>query len=131
MASGRLSASLAILLYISAVYAQRPRPDRPPEPASGPPPPVGGISPFTAGCNGTNQQGSVYLNSADEPYLAVDPSNPQHLVGVWQQNRWTTGGADGLMSAVSMNGGRTWSSSSAHFSMCSGGTYERASDPWS
>jgi Neuraminidase (sialidase) len=31
---------------------------------------------------------------------------------------------------VSLDRGRTWTPSFAHFSVCSGGTYDRASDPW-
>jgi hypothetical protein len=61
----------------------------------------------------------------------VDPVNPDHLIGVWQQDRWQDGGSSGLMSAVSMDHGKTWASSYARFSNCSGlPAYNRASDPW-
>jgi hypothetical protein len=90
---------------------------------------VSGKSPFSAGCNG-KQTGSVYLNSAVEPFLAVDPGNLSHLVGVWQQDRWNNGGANGVLAAVTMDGGRTWRTSKPAFSVCAGGSYERASDPW-
>jgi len=60
----------------------------------------------------------------------VDPANPNHLVGVWQQDRWNDGASSGLMAAASLDGGRTWTTSFAAFSVCSGGTYQRASDPW-
>ena len=90
---------------------------------------VGGISPFPAGCL-TNQTGSNWPNGPVEPYVAVDPNRPDHVVGVWQQDRWTNGGANGNMAAVSLDGGRTWTSSFASFSICSGGTWDRASDPW-
>jgi hypothetical protein len=30
-----------------------------------------------------------YLNAEVEPFVAVDARNPQHFVGVWQQDRWT------------------------------------------
>ena len=33
-------------------------------------------------------------------------------------------------SALSLNGGTSWSESEAAFSTCEGGTYDRASDPW-
>jgi hypothetical protein len=62
--------------------------------------------------------------------IAVDPTNPDHLVGVWQQDRWGNGGASGNLTAVSMDRGATWTISSAPFSACTGGTYDRASDPW-
>ena len=95
-----------------------------------------GHSPFAAGCNGVPQQGVLFADSVAEPYLAADPRDARHLIGVWQQDRWSNGGANGLGSAVSFDGGQTWSRSFAHFTRCSGGTlangggYERASDPW-
>src|SRR5579864_7064572 len=93
-------------------------------------------SPFPSDCNG-RQSGINYRNGTVEPWVAADPSNPQHLVGVWQQDRWSNGGASGLLSATSFDGGQTWIPSYAHFTRCSGGTadnggnYDRASDPWS
>lgn len=79
-----------------------------------------------------------YLNSEVEPQVAVDPTNPKHLVGAWQQDRWLGGGAHGLVAAYSTDGGTTWTLSPQPFSACyhaSGypGTYldfQRASDPW-
>ena len=67
--------------------------------------------------------------------MAVDPRNPAHAVGVWQQDRWSTGAAHGLVAATTRDGVH-WSRSFAHFSRCAGGTaanggdYPRASDPW-
>ena len=55
---------------------------------------------------------------------------------MYQQDRWSNGGARGLVTSVSHNGGKTWSQTWAHFTFCSGGTaanggdFERASDPW-
>src|SRR5215467_5080698 len=41
--------------------------------------------------------GSVnYPDAEVEPYVAADPSNPAHLVGAFQQDRWNDGGANGL-----------------------------------
>jgi hypothetical protein len=79
-----------------------------------------------------------YLNSEVEPEVAVDPTNPSHLVGAWQQDRWSNGGAHGLVAGYSNNGGASWHISPQPFSACyheSGypGTYlnfQRASDPW-
>jgi hypothetical protein len=69
--------------------------------------------------------------------VAVNPANPGNLIGVFQQDRWSNGGARGLMTAVSMNGGTSWiEPAPPHFSKCAGGTaanggdYDRASDPW-
>ena len=97
---------------------------------------VSGPTPFGAHCNGAPQSGTLYRNAEVEPQVAVDPRNPAHLVGVWQQDRWSNGGANGLLSAVSNDGGASWAPSRAHFTRCAGGTkrnggdYERASDPW-
>jgi hypothetical protein len=95
---------------------------------------VSGLSPFaacTVGGPGTN-----YPNSEVEPFVAVNPTNPSNIVGVFQQDRWSNGGAHGLVASTSHDGGTTWTESWAHFSTCSGGTaanggdYGRASDPW-
>jgi len=95
-----------------------------------------GPSPF-AGCTAGAAPGSVlYPNAEEEPWVDVDPTNPNNLIAVWQQDRWSDGGAHGLVTAVSHNGGATWTRTYAHFSICAGGTvqnggaYERSSDPW-
>jgi hypothetical protein len=77
------------------------------------------------------QFGTVFLNSEVEPSLAVDPTNPKHLVGTWQQDRWSTGGARGIVTGVSFNGGNTWSLTAVPgVSQVTGGPLPRASDPW-
>src|ERR671934_1367861 len=95
---------------------------------------VSGLSPFascTVGGPGTN-----FVNSEVEPFVAVNPTDPNNIVGVFQQDRWSNGGAHGLVASTSHDGGATWTESWAHFSTCSGGTaanggnYDRASDPW-
>lgn len=96
-----------------------------------------GSSPFAPGCDGatTADGGTNYANSEVEVRVAVDPRNPHHAVGVWQQDRWSTGGAHGLVAATTADGAH-WSRTFAHFSRCAGGTaanggdYPRASDPW-
>jgi hypothetical protein len=97
---------------------------------------VSGPSPF-ANCAIEPLFGEAnYLNSEVEPWLAINPHNTANLIGVWQQDRWRFGGARGLMTGVSHDGGKSWSRTFAHFSRCAGGTaanqgnYERASDPW-
>lgn len=95
---------------------------------------VSGPSPF-ASCT-TGGPGTNYVNAEVEPRVAVNPTDPNNIVGVFQQDRWSNGGAHGLATVVSHNGGVTWSETFAHFSTCSGGTasnggnYDRASDPW-
>jgi hypothetical protein len=93
-------------------------------------------SPFPPGCEGVAQSGTLYENAEVEPRVAVDPTNANHIVGVFQQDRWSNGGAHGLVASTSFDGGATWAESWAHFSICAGGTtanggdFQRASDPW-
>ena len=97
---------------------------------------VSGLTPFTAGCNGTQTGGTLFPNAEVEPFIAVNPAATANLVGVWQQDRWSSGGAQGIATGVSFDGGLSWSTVSAAFSRCSGGRednggdYERATDPW-
>jgi hypothetical protein len=94
-----------------------------------------GPTPFPPGCDAVPAEGTNYPNSEVEVRVAVDPRDPSHAVGVWQQDRWSNGGAHGLVAATTRDGVR-WSRSAAHFTRCSGGTaanggdYPRASDPW-
>jgi hypothetical protein len=101
---------------------------------------VSGASPIPAGCIGDANASPTSVNTFNsevEPWLAVDPSNPLHMVGAWQQDRWNNGGARGLVTATSFDGGDNWSiQGTTKSSICTGGTpgnggnYERASDPW-
>src|SRR3954467_3364506 len=98
-------------------------------------------SPFPPACGGPTE-GSFpgtnfnYENSEVEPWLAVSPTNPNDVAGFWQQDRWSDGGAHGLVAAVSHNGGASFAYSWPHYSNCAGGTaanrgdYGRSSDPW-
>ena len=108
---------------------------------SNPPPPplvtitqVSGLSPFTADCGGVG--GTNFLNSEVEPHLAVDPLNANHLIGVWQQDRWSNGSSRGNLTGVSLDGGATWTLRAPPLSVCAGGNeanganYLRATDPW-
>jgi hypothetical protein len=95
-----------------------------------------GASPFDLSCDGVPATGTLYVNAEVEPYIAVNPQNGNNVIGVWQQDRWSNGGARALATGASFDGGRTWSRSFAPFSRCSGGTaanggdYARVSDPW-
>jgi hypothetical protein len=98
------------------------------------------LSPFEANCNGAVQGGTTYPNSEVEPFVGVNPTNPQNLIGVYQQDRISTGGANGLGTSVSTDGGATWEQRGLGelplFTRCAGaaagsvGDYERATDPW-
>jgi hypothetical protein len=106
---------------------------------------VSGPSAFAAGCEGAPQTGTVFRNAEVEPWVDVNLTDPNNLVGNWQQDRWSNGGASGNLSAYSLDGGTSWtippiSSASdtgqAKFSRCTGGNaanggdFERATDPW-
>jgi hypothetical protein len=97
---------------------------------------VSGPSPFSPGCEGAAQNGTNHLHAEAEPWVDVNPTDPDNIIGVFQQDRWSNGGARGLVTAVSHDEGATWTRTFAHFSRCSGGNaanggdYERASDPW-
>jgi hypothetical protein len=106
---------------------------------------VSGPSPFAPGCEGAPQTGTVFRNGEVEPWVDVNLDDPNNLIGNWQQDRWSNGGASGNLSAFSLDGGANWtippiSSSSntgqAKFSRCTGGNaanggdFERATDPW-
>jgi hypothetical protein len=76
-----------------------------------------------------------YAGSEVEPSLSVSPVNPDHLVAAWQQDRWSNGAADAIVSAVSLDGGVTWTRAAVPFSRCGGGAgrggdFDRATDPW-
>jgi hypothetical protein len=101
---------------------------------------VSGASPIAASCIGDTNASSTSVNTYGtevEPYLAVDPSNPNVQIGAWQQDRWNDGGSRGIVTATSTNGGSSWTiNANTKSSVCTGGTaanggdYERASDPW-
>ena len=87
-------------------------------------------------CNGGPQTGLVYRNSETEPYIAVNPVNPDNMIAGWHQDRWSDGGGQSLGAAYSFDGGATWTQVIIPFTRCSGGApgsagdFERASDPW-
>jgi hypothetical protein len=98
---------------------------------------VSSSSTFAAGCDGiAAETGTVYPNTAVEPYLVINTFNASNLVAAWQQDRWSNGGSRGLMLASSFDGGNSWTLTSAPFSRCTGGNasnfgdYARATDPW-
>jgi hypothetical protein len=95
-----------------------------------------GPSPF-AGCTvGATPSSMLYPNAEEEPWVDVNPMSPNNLIAVWQQDRWSDGGAHGLVTAVTHDGGLTWTRTFPHFSTCAGGTvqnggdFDRSSDPW-
>jgi hypothetical protein len=97
-------------------------------------------SPFAADCHGAPQTGTLVGGSEVEPFVDVNPRNAAQLIGVYQQDRFSSGGASGLGTSITSNGGATWTQLGVGalptFSRCAGaapgsvGDYERATDPW-
>lgn len=102
---------------------------------------VSGASPFSTDCNGPAfPVSAAYVNAEVEPFIAVNPRNLSNLVAVYQQDRYPDDGANGVLAAFSLDGGKSWQrpalESQPPFSRCAGGNasnggdFELASDPW-
>lgn len=100
-----------------------------------------GASPFAPGCGLTpgrdpaspTGEGIVFPDSEVEPWVEVHPTNPAIVAAMWQQDRWSNGGARGNVLGFSFDGGATWSLvNPPRVTDCSGpaGEFDRASDPW-
>ena len=99
-----------------------------------------GPSPFAPGCGGPHEALPTSVNYQDteiEPWVAVDPTDPRHIVAFFQQDRWSDGAAHGLVARISHDGGASWPTTSfPELSRCAGasrgdpGYFERSSDPW-
>ena len=66
---------------------------------------ISGASPFAAGCNGAPQTGTNYRNAEVEPWVSSNPARPRNLVAVWQQDRWSNGGAYITGTTIAVDGG--------------------------
>jgi hypothetical protein len=94
---------------------------------------VSGTSPFAlcAADNVGGQSGTNFLHSEVEPWIDVNPDDSENIVGIWQADRWSNGGARGLVAGVSLDGGDNWAEVVIPgISKCSGGMYDRSTDPW-
>jgi hypothetical protein len=91
---------------------------------------VSGSSPF-AGCRVPLVGGVLYRQAEVEPNVSANPARPNNLIGVWQQDRFSNGGALGLVAGYSTDTGKTWAEAPLPFSRCVPGglPYDRASDP--
>jgi hypothetical protein len=104
--------------------------------AAGPNIKVSGASPF-ASCTADDvagQTGTNVLNSEVEPWVdasSVDRSGDgaPDAIGAYQQDRWSNGGSRGIVTSVFHAG--TWRQVVIPgVSTCSGGAFNRATDPW-
>jgi hypothetical protein len=95
--------------------------------------------------------GVNYPDTELEPWVARNPASPDNLIGSFQQDRWSDGGAKGLVGSWSFNDGLKWGDTALPFSKCAlpyyattpcpptagvasptpcSLAYDRASDPW-
>lgn len=91
---------------------------------------ISSTSPYQ-GCRSAGANG-LFANAEVEPSLAAD-SHRQALIAVFQQDRFSTGAARGLVASYSRDGGEHWSETGLPFSACASGQttgWPRASDPW-
>lgn len=100
-----------------------------------PPVPISGTSPFGAATDcgyfpSHFTSSTLFVNSELEPWIAVNPTSSDNIVATWQQDRWSDGGSRGLLVGVSYDGGASWHMSAPEVTDCTGGTWQRASDPW-
>ena len=97
---------------------------------------VSGASPF-ATCTADNvagQTGTNYLNTEVEPWIevsSVDRSGDgaPDRIGAYQQDRWSNGGSRGIVASV-FHAGAWQQVVIPGVSKCSGGAFDRATDPW-
>ena len=92
-------------------------------------------SPYPPGCSGSTT-GTLFPGTEVEPWIATNPTDPGNSIAVWQQDRYSNGGANSLRAAYSSNDQWLNPANQPAFTKCSGGTaptvngFERASDPW-
>jgi hypothetical protein len=75
----------------------------------------------------------AFTNAEVEPSLASDPHHPNRLIAVYQQDRYHSGGARGIVAALSKDGGGHWRRLALPVSSCAGENARQApfaSDPW-
>ena len=85
--------------------------------------PLAGCPPDGSGVN--------FPGAEVEPWIEVDPTDPMDIVGFYQQDRYSNGGAKGNVASVSTNGGVTWIQVAVpNDTRCTGGAFQRSSDPW-
>jgi hypothetical protein len=70
-----------------------------------PPTNISIATPFAPGCGGPAEGNFPgvnfnYPNSEVEPWVAVSPTNSNDVAAFWQQDRWSDGGAHGLVEVV-------------------------------
>ncbi|HXJ58216.1 MAG TPA: sialidase family protein [Verrucomicrobiae bacterium] len=75
--------------------------------------------------DGIAGSGPGTINDAAESFVVVNPVNPKNIVVAWIQ-----GPFQNIVSATSFDGGKTWQQVPMPLTVCSGGPYLGAGDPW-
>jgi hypothetical protein len=93
---------------------------------------VNGRSGYSQCRTGSDFSDVVYTQAETETRVATSPADANDLVGVWQQDQWRTGGARGLTSAWSDDGGQSWHGRKLPFGVCAGSltVFQRVMQPW-
>jgi len=77
-------------------------------------------------CNdGFNLAGTWPTDDTEEPFVAVNPVHPNNIVAAWIQ-----GPLQDIITAASFDGGHSWQRVPIPLTVCSGGSYLGAADPW-
>jgi hypothetical protein len=75
--------------------------------------------------------GRVTFDSQTEPMVSVNQSNRSNVVGMWQEDRWTSGGSRNLVLGTSFDGGKSWANIPLQgVGILAGGEFQRVTDPW-
>jgi hypothetical protein len=95
---------------------------------------VSGASPFASCTADAGQTGTNFLNSEVEPSVAVSAVDRSgdgvpDRIGAYQQDRWSNGGARGIVASV-FHAGAWHQVVIPGVSKCSGGAFDRGTDPW-
>ncbi len=75
--------------------------------------------------DGFRLPGTMTPNDAAEPFVAVNPAHPNNIVAAWIQ-----GPIQNDVAAASFDGGNTWQTVPLPLTLCSGGPFLGAGDPW-
>src|SRR4051795_8523559 len=83
-----------------------------------------------AGCP-PDGAGANFPNSEVEPWVDVNPTDQNNFITVYQQDRYSNGGSKSNAAGVTFDAGATWRQLAIpQNTRCTGGRYQRASDPW-
>jgi hypothetical protein len=120
--AGLLGAASAALLLLTAVPGQA---------AGQPVELVSPGDPYAACDISGDGAGTNYPSAEEEPYVSANPRDPRNVVGIFQQDRWSNGGARGLSATYSRDG-KHFTQIPLPYSHCAPGglNYQRASDGW-